>query len=121
MGITRTMRTGFGWVEIGGEIYENDVVIHVDGTITKREKKRSKEFKEEYGHTPLSHKELDILEDEDPEVVIVGTGQYGDLPITPKAKKILEDYRTEVLPTPQALERVMVEKGKFVAFIHVTC
>ena len=37
------MKTGFGWIEIGDTTYEHDVIIHADGTITKRSKKRSKD------------------------------------------------------------------------------
>ncbi len=50
------MQTGFGFVEIDGVTYTHDVVIHTDGTISKREKKKSKGLKGEYGHTPLSAK-----------------------------------------------------------------
>ena len=115
------MQSEFGWVQIGRERFEKDVVVHVDGTVTKRKKKKSKDLKPEYGHTPLSEKELDFLEDEEPEVVIIGIGQYGDLPITPKAQKILDDYDTIVQPTPEALESMANEKRPYVAIIHVTC
>ena len=115
------VQTGFGWVEIDGERYENDVIVHVNGKITKRKKKLSKEFKEEYGHTPLSDKELDFLKKEKPKVVIVGKGQYGDLPITPQALKILDNYDLLVDSTPHALEIMEKERKKFVAIIHVTC
>ncbi len=115
------METGFGWIEIKGKRYENDVIIHIDGTISKRKKKLSKKFKEEYGHTPLSHKELDFLREEKPKVVIIGKGQYGDLPIASKAQKILNEYDLVVDSTPNVLKSVEEERKKFVAIIHVTC
>jgi hypothetical protein len=115
------MQTGFGWVQIGGERFENDIIVHIDGTITKRQKKLSKDLKSEYGHTPLSERELDFLGKEEPEVVIVGTGQNGDLPVTSKAKKILDRYGALYLPTPEALETMSVEKRRYVAIVHVTC
>jgi hypothetical protein len=115
------VQSEFGWVQIGDERFENDIVVHVDGTITKRKKKLSKDLKADYGHTPLSDRELDILKEEKPEVVIVGIGQYGDLPVTPKAKKILNRYEAMYLRTPEALESMAAEKRPYVAIVHVTC
>jgi hypothetical protein len=118
---TIDMDTGFGWVQIGEERFENDIVVHVDGTITKRRKKLSKDLKAEYGHTPLSDRELDILKEERPEVVIVGMGQDGALPVTPKAKKMLDKYDVVYQRTQEALVSMAREKRPFVAIIHVTC
>jgi hypothetical protein len=115
------MQSEFGWIQIGEETFENDVIVHVDGTVTKRKKKLSKDLKAEYGHTPLSDQELEFLDEERPEVVIVGTGQFGDLPITPKAKKILSRYGAVIQPTPQAINSMAAERRPFVAIIHVTC
>ncbi len=77
------VKTGFGWIETGGKRYLHDIVIHTDGSITKRKKKLSKTLKEEYGHTPLSGEELVDLLREKPAVVYFGTGQYGSLSLTP--------------------------------------
>jgi hypothetical protein len=115
------MTSEFGWVEIDGERYEHDVIIHTNGEVTKRKKKLSKPFKADYGHTPLSEKELELLKDERPEVVIIGTGQDGALPLTPKAQKILADYDAIILPTPEALKHMTEEKRKAVVILHVTC
>ena len=116
-----SMQTAYGWVQIGAEKFENDIIVHVDGTVTKRQKKLSKDLQADYGHTPLSERELDFLEEEGPEVVIVGIGQNGDLPVTPKAKKILGKYRTVYLRTPEAVESMSAEKRPYVAIVHVTC
>lgn len=115
------MNTGFGWVQIGDVTFDHDVVIHTDGTVTKRRKKRSRELKEQYGHTPLSEHELDILKEEKPGVVYIGTGQYGSLPITPEAKELLLDYHAIILPTPDLVATIGQEKGYYLAIIHVTC
>jgi len=115
------MKSSFGSVNIGGLTYEEDLVVHVDGEISKRKKKKSRELKLIYGHTPLSERELDFLDKEKPEVVYVGTGYDGALPITPKALKILEKYETVVQPTPNIIEKLVTEKRKHVALIHVTC
>ena len=113
--------TAYGWVHIGGERYENDIIVHADGRVSKRHKKLSKDLRSEYGHTPLSERELDFLKEERPKVVIVGTGQDGSLPVTPTAKEILEKYETVYLPTPEAVKLMSTEKKRYVAIIHVTC
>jgi hypothetical protein len=67
----------FGSVQIDNTVYDHDVVID-RGKIHMRKKKASKQFKDEFGHTPLSAKE-DI-----PwkcRRLVVGTGAYGRLPI----------------------------------------
>ena len=43
----------FGSIRIDGVTYEHDVVIDC-GQIRKRKKKASKEFRDAFGHTPLS-------------------------------------------------------------------
>ena len=115
------MATGFGWVRIGKTTYDTDIVIHLDGEVTKRKKKGSKGLKGEYGHTPLSEHELDILEGEKPERVFIGTGQYGSLPLTPAAKRLLEGFHAVILPTPEVLPLLEGEKRPYVAILHVTC
>jgi len=115
------MKSAFGWIEIDKKRYEHDVIIHRDGSVTKRSKKKSKDLKSTYGHTPLSDHELDILAREKPEIVYIGTGQYGDLPITPEAKTVLSQFETVIRPTPEILGTLEKEKRSFVAIIHVTC
>jgi hypothetical protein len=116
-----SMKSEFGWIEIDKVRYDHDVIIHRDGSVTKRSKKRSKELKSTYGHTPLSEYELEVLKKEKPEVIYVGTGQYGDLPITPDAEKILSLFKTVIRPTPEILDLLKKERRSFVAMIHVTC
>ncbi|NYT16760.1 MAG: hypothetical protein GKC06_01970 [Methanomicrobiales archaeon] len=113
--------TGFGWIEIGGNRYEYDIIIHTDGTISRRPKKRSRDLKPEYGHTPLSDEELEVVRSEHPEVVYIGTGQSGSLPVTPEAYELLRNYETIILPTPELLSSLATEKRRHVAIVHVTC
>ena len=115
------MEAEFGWIKVNGVKYEKDIIIHTDGTITKREKKKSRDLKPRYGHTPLSERELIFLEDERPDVVYIGTGHQGALPITPQAQQILKKYETIILPTPEAIEKIEQEHRKLAALIHVTC
>jgi hypothetical protein len=115
------MKTGFGWIEIGDHVYENDIIIHADGSITKRKKKLSRTLKGAYGHTPLSEEELKFLEEERPGQVFIGTGQYGSLPLTPEAKIVLASYQSVILPTPEVLREMKRSTGSYVAILHITC
>ena len=116
------MKSEFGWVKVNDDIYENDIILHADGTVTKRKKKKSKDLKPIYGgHTPLSERELDFLSKEKPDVVYIGTGHQSALPITPKAALILKKYETVILPTRELTEKISQENRKMVAIIHVTC
>lgn len=115
------LESEFGWVKVNGVKYENDIIIHADGTVTKRKKKKSKDLKPLYGHTPLSERELDFLSKEKPDVVFVGTGHQSALPITPEATSILKKYETVILPTQEIAERMSQEQRRKVALIHVTC
>lgn len=111
----------FGCVIIQDKKYEKDIVIHANGRISKRKKKKSKPLEPKYGHTPLSEKELVFLEKERPEVVYVGTGYNAALPITPRALAILANYETIILSTPEVISKIEAEKNKYVAIVHVTC
>lgn len=115
------MKTGFGWIEVGGRRYEHDIIIHPGGSVTKRRKKDSKGLKGDYGHTPLSEFELGFLAKENPGVVYVGTGQYGSLPVTPGARDLLASYAPVIMPTEEILSFIEKEKRPYTAILHVTC
>jgi len=115
------MKSEFGWVKIDGILYEKDIIVHSNGKISKRKKKLSKDLKALYGHTPLSERELDFLENEKPEIVFVGTGHEASLPITPEALVILQKYNTVIEPTPEVIKKINDEERKFTAIIHITC
>lgn len=115
------VKDSFGSIKIFGKTYKKDIIIHVNGSIIKRNKKKSRDLKPLYGHTPLSEKELDFLYEEKPEIVYVGIGYESALPITAEAQKILGEYKTFVIPTLEIVEKIEGEKRKFAAIIHVTC
>ena len=67
---------GFGSIRIDGTTYNHDVVID-RGQVRKRKKKFSKQFRSEFGHTPLS------IEEKIPwkcRRLVIGTGA-GALPV----------------------------------------
>jgi hypothetical protein len=110
------MKTGFGWIEARTVRYDHDVVIHIDGFVTKRKKNPSKGEKEYYGHTSRSDIEIRNLADERPDRVFIGTEQYGDLPVTPAAEVILQRYHAVIRPTPEFLPLTDRERAKCVPY-----
>jgi len=67
----------FGEIEVEGKRYTHDVVID-GGKVRKRKKGPSKQFREKFGHTPLSAEEKIPWGGKQ---LIVGTGANGALPV----------------------------------------
>ncbi len=92
----------FGSLQIDGSTYEHDVVID-RGEISKRNKKPSKKFSEEFGHTPLS------VEENIPwkcRRLVIGNGAYGRLPVMQEVQREAKRLKIKllVLPTIEAIE-----------------
>ncbi len=109
----------FGSLRIDGSTYEQDVIID-RGKIRKRQKKPSKKFREDFGHTPLS------AEEEIPwkcHRLVVGTGAYGRLPVMKEVQREAERHRVKllILPTIQAIEVLQRDPDDTNAILHVTC
>jgi hypothetical protein len=109
----------FGSIRIDGTIYDYDVVID-RGEVTKRKKKASKQFRDEFGHTPLS------LEEKIPwkcRRLVIGTGAQGSLPVmkglTLEAKR--RKIKLLILPTAEAIEALKHDPDQTNAVLHVTC
>ena len=115
------MKSKYGWVEIDGIRYDHDVIMHTDRSVTKRSKKKSKKFKNLFGHTPLSDHDLRFLDNDQAHIIYIGTGQYGDLPITTEAHTILSKKEVIIRPTPDILNLLEDEQRPFAAVIHVSC
>lgn len=108
----------FGSIRIDGVTYEKDVVID-RGKVRRRRKKPSKDFREQYGHTPLS------IEEDIPwkcSRLVIGTGG-GALPVMEAVKD--EAHRRGVklliLPTPQAITELQSHPQDTNAILHLTC
>jgi hypothetical protein len=109
----------FGLIEIDGVAYEHDVVID-RGKIRKRKKKRSKKFREEFGHTPVS------VQEEIPwrcRRLVVGTGNHGSLPVMDEVKLEARVRKVDLLivPTKQAIDALRKNATDTNAILHVTC
>ena len=109
----------FGSIRIDGVTHEPDVVID-HGDVRKRKKKASKEFRDAFGHTPLS------VQEEIPwkcRRLVIGTGAYGRLPVMDEVKReaARREIKLLILPTAQAIEALQQGSDKTNAILHVTC
>ena len=109
----------FGSLRIDNTVYDYDLVID-RGKVNKRKKKPSKQFKEEFGHTPLS------VEEDIPwkcRRLVVGTGAYGRLPVMDEVQREAERRKVKLLamPTEAALETLNKGLEDTNAILHVTC
>jgi hypothetical protein len=108
----------FGSIRIDGVTYDHDVVID-QGKISKRSKKPSKKFREEFGHTPLSVEEAIPWKCRR---LVIGTGT-GALPIMEEVKDEARRRKIKllVLPTLEAIEELKQHPDDTNAVLHVTC
>jgi hypothetical protein len=109
----------FGSIRIDGVTYEHDLVID-RGEIRTRKKKASKQYRDAYGHTPLSAKE-DI-----PwrcRRLVVGTGAEGGLPVMDAVRKEAQLRKVELLSLPTTDAIAILNRGgkNTNAILHVTC
>ncbi len=106
----------FGRIVIDGRKYTQDVIISGD-------KIRDKWWRKE-GH--MLHKE-DIGEilDEEPEVLIIGTGAYGVMKVSGEVTELLEsrgiEFRIEKTGDACRLYNEISKEKNVVAALHLTC
>ena len=109
----------FGSIRIDGITHERDVVID-RGEVRKRKKKPSKQFRDDFGHTPLS------IEEKIPwkcHRLVVGTGANGAMPVMKEVKSEAGRRKIEllILPTYKAIEALQRDLDETNAILHVTC
>jgi hypothetical protein len=113
--------TRFGSVCVGGETYEHDIVIRLNGKVKKRKKKLSKAV---HGTSHIvSVDEAEHIYDKGARRLIVGSGHYGALTLSDEAKRYFEkkDCKVRVKPTPAAIAAWNDAKAGTIAMFHVTC
>jgi hypothetical protein len=109
----------FGSIQINGSTYEHDVVVD-RGEISKRKKKASKQFREEFGHTPLS------VDENIPwkcRQLVIGSGAYGRLPVMQEVRREAKRHKIKllILPTAKAIKILEQDLKDTNAILHVTC
>jgi hypothetical protein len=109
----------FGSIKIDGITYEHDVMIDY-GEITRRQKKRSKKYRDSFGHTPLSPDEKIPWKCRR---LVIGTGMNGALPVMEQVRQEAQRRKIEllILPTAEAIKKLEAEIGSTNAILHLTC
>lgn len=106
----------FGRIVVDGKAYTNDVIIFPD-------KVKDNWWRKE-GHA-LHIEDIETVVEDNPEVLIVGTGKYGILKVLPETKKYIESKGIELIvePTDKACEMYneVSKDKKAVAALHLTC
>jgi hypothetical protein len=114
-------QTTFGSITIEGSIFENDVIIPLDGGVKKRKKKLSKAV---YGTSHIvSLAEAKHVYEKGTHRLIIGTGQYGNVTLSDEATGYFtrKNCHVDLLPTPEAIRAWNEARGPVVGLFHVTC
>ena len=111
----------FGSITIAGRKIENDVILRLDGSTEKREKKLSKSV---FGtsHT-ISSEEARFIHEKGAKLLVIGTGQYGCVVLSDEASRYLKKHgcRVTLEPTPRAIQTWNAAGEKTIGLFHVTC
>jgi hypothetical protein len=112
-------KVGPGQVTIGGQSYEEDVVIRADCKVKKRRKILEKIGGEE---DRIVLAELEKVCKGTPATLIVGAGlkKMAELGPGPQAWLAKRNIRVEIHPTPKAVEIYNRTKGRKAAWIRVS-
>lgn len=114
-------KTRFGSITIDGEKIDHDVLIRLDGQVSKRKKKLSKEL---HGTSHvLSLAEAEYIYEAGAQQLIYGTGQYGRAGLSPEAEAYFakQNCAVQLLPTPQAIKAWNQAEGVVIGLFHITC
>jgi hypothetical protein len=113
--------TGFGWIDVNDERISHDILIRLDGSVSKRKKKLSKEI---YGtsHT-ISQAEAEYIYQEGAEVLLIGGGQFGRVRLSPEAEAFFQDRKcnVDIRPTPEAVKAWNESTQTLLGLFHITC
>jgi len=113
--------TGFGWIGVDDQRISHDILIRLDGEVTKRKKKLSKEV---YGtsHT-ISLAEAEYIYQDGAEILLIGAGQFGKVRLSPEAAGYFQEKncQVDIFPTPRTLKTWNEREGKLIGLFHITC
>jgi hypothetical protein len=107
----------FGEITIDGETWEKDVIID-NGSVKKRDKGKSKKYRDRFGHTPLSADENIPWNCSH---LIIGAGQSSALPVMKEVheKAARKSVELLVMSTPEAVRHINEPQTNFI--LHLTC
>lgn len=113
--------TGFGWIDVDGERISHDILIRLDGEVTKRKKKLSKEI---YGtsHT-ISLAEAEYVYQDGAALLLIGGGQFGRVRLSDEAAQYFKSkgLDVEIQNTPNAVQAWNGSPPGTIGLFHITC
>jgi hypothetical protein len=113
--------TQFGAITVEGTPFTHDILITLEGQITKRKKKLSKQI---YGtsHT-LSLAEAEHVYQEGAQQLILGSGQFDRCQLSDEAVSFFrqKNCAVKILPTPEAIKAWNETQGQVIGLFHITC
>ena len=109
----------FGSIKIDGKAYEKDVVLD-QGRLRTRKKKPSREYRDQFGHTPISLKEAIPWSCQH---LVIGTGMHGRLPVMDEVLAEAQRRGVEIVvcPTAEAIQHLQQNPEATNAILHLTC
>ena len=109
----------FGSIKIDGKAYEKDVVLD-QGALRTRKKKPSREYRDQFGHTPVSLNEAIPWRCQR---LVIGTGRHGGLPVMDEVRAEAQRRGVElvVCPTTEAIQHLQEHPEATNAILHLTC
>lgn len=117
----RLSGTGFGWIDVDEDRISHDILIRLDGEVTKRKKKLSKEI---YGtsHT-ISQAEAEYIFQEGTGGLLIGAGHFGRVRLSPEAAEYFQEQNcpVRILPTPDAVRYWNDSQESLIGLFHITC
>ncbi|MBC8503370.1 MAG: hypothetical protein ISR58_17615 [Anaerolineales bacterium] len=113
--------TSFGSITIDDVKYSHDVLIRLNGEVTKRKKKLSKEL---YGTShKISLTEAEYVYEEGAERLLIGSGMFDRAHFSDEANAFFKEKGIEVIfaATPKAIRKWNQESGEIIGLFHITC
>ncbi|NOY59423.1 MAG: hypothetical protein GXO75_10935 [Calditrichaeota bacterium] len=107
----------FGTIVIGGREYHKDLIVGVTGV--------QENWWRQAGHKLAVEDIRHVVEEQKPDVLIVGQGKFGMMKILPETGEYLNNQGIQLISesTSRAVEifNRMAEKEKVIAALHLTC
>ena len=107
----------FGTIIIDGREYHKDLIVSLTGV--------KENWWRQAGHKLAVEDIRQVVEEQKPDVLIVGQGKFGMMKILPETKDYLKNQVIQFIAesTPQAVETFnrMADKENVIAAFHLTC
>ncbi len=111
----------FGCITVDDVEFKHDVIIRMDGSVEKRNKKLSKKI---FGNShKFSRDEAAHIYEEGAVSIIIGSGHYSELKLSDEARKYFMEKKIDVLVmnTKKAVVKYNELNGNIIGLFHTTC